>query len=77
MHSISEPRHDSKSQMKVSDWLRYVIIIIIIIIIIIMMALQPFVGPWTLYKFLELIHSLWDSLDGGSVRTKAFTYTQN
>jgi hypothetical protein len=29
-------------------------------------ALQPFVGPWP-----------WDSLDGGSARRKAATYTQN
>jgi hypothetical protein len=26
--------------------------------IIIIMALQPFVGPWPLFQFLDLIHSL-------------------
>jgi hypothetical protein len=31
--------------------------IIIIIIIIIIMAVQPFVGPWPLYQFLDAIHS--------------------
>jgi hypothetical protein len=30
---------------------------IIIIIIIIIVALQPFVGPWSLFKFLNPIHS--------------------
>jgi hypothetical protein len=33
-----------------------VIVIIIIIIIIIIMALQPFVGPWPLFQFLDSIH---------------------
>jgi hypothetical protein len=33
-------------------------IIIIIIIIIIIMALQPFIGPWPLFQFLDPIHSL-------------------
>jgi hypothetical protein len=32
-------------------------IIIIIIIIIIIMHLQPFVGPWPLFQFLDPIHS--------------------
>jgi hypothetical protein len=25
------------------------------------MALQPFVGPWPLFQFLDLLHSRWDS----------------
>jgi hypothetical protein len=41
------------------------------------MALQPFVGPWLLFQFLDPIHSRQDSLDGGSARRKASTYTQN
>jgi hypothetical protein len=41
------------------------------------MALQPFVGPWSLFQFLDPIHSRYDSLDGGSARCKAATYTQN
>jgi hypothetical protein len=41
------------------------------------MALQPFVGPWPLFQFLNPIHSRYDSLDGGSARLKAATYTQN
>jgi hypothetical protein len=49
----------------------------IIIIIIIIMALQPFVGPWSLYQFLDRIHSRYDSLDGRSARRKASTYIQN
>jgi hypothetical protein len=28
------------------------------------MALQPFVRPWPLYKFLDLLHSRHDSMDG-------------
>jgi hypothetical protein len=28
------------------------------------MALQPFVGPWPFFRFLDLLHSRWDSLDG-------------
>jgi hypothetical protein len=39
------------------------------------MALQPFVGPWPLFQFLELLHSHQDSLDGGSARRKAAIYT--
>jgi hypothetical protein len=46
-------------------------------VIIINMALQPFVGPWPLFEFLDPIHSQYDSLDGGSARHKASTYTQN
>jgi hypothetical protein len=42
----------------------------------IIMALQPF-GPWPLFQFLNPIHSLQDSFDGGSARRKASTYTQN
>jgi hypothetical protein len=41
------------------------------------MALQSFVGPWPLFQFLSPIHSRLDSLDGGSDRRKAATYTQN
>jgi hypothetical protein len=41
------------------------------------MALQPFVGPWPLFQFLDLVNSLWDSLDGQSARRKAATYTKN
>jgi Na+/proline symporter len=54
-----------------------IIIIIIIIIIVIIMTLQPFVGPWPLFHFLDPIHSQQDSLDRGSARRKASTYTQN
>jgi hypothetical protein len=36
-----------------------------------------FVGPWTLFQFLDPIHSRWDSLDRGSARRKAANYTQN
>jgi hypothetical protein len=40
------------------------------------MALQPFVGCRLLLQFLDAVHSE-DSLDGGSARRKASTYTQN
>jgi hypothetical protein len=40
------------------------------------MVLQSFVGPWPFLQFLDRIHSRLDSLDGGSVRRKAVTYTQ-
>jgi hypothetical protein len=40
------------------------------------MALQPFVGPWPLFQFLDPIHNGQDTLDGGSARRKAATYTQ-
>jgi hypothetical protein len=39
------------------------------------MALQPFAGPWELFQFLNPIYSRYDSLEGGSVRRKATTYT--
>jgi hypothetical protein len=41
------------------------------------MAVQPFVGPWPLFQFLDPIHSQEDSLDGGSAHRNASTYTQN
>jgi hypothetical protein len=41
------------------------------------MVLQSFVRPWPLIQFLDPIHSRQDSLDGGSARRKAATYTQN
>jgi hypothetical protein len=41
------------------------------------MGLQPIVGPWPLFQFLNPIHSRQDSSDGGSARRKAATYTQN
>jgi hypothetical protein len=44
---------------------------------IIIMVLQPFVGPWPLFQFLDPIHSRQVSLDGGSARRKASTYTHN
>jgi hypothetical protein len=43
----------------------------------IFMPLQPSVGPRPLLQFLDPIHSRQDSLDGGSARRKAATYTQN
>jgi hypothetical protein len=44
---------------------------------VIIMALQPFVGPWPLFQFLDPIHSLQDSYGRGSARRKASTYIQN
>jgi hypothetical protein len=41
------------------------------------MALQSFVGPLPVFQFLNPVHSRYDSLDGGSARRKAGTYTQN
>jgi hypothetical protein len=41
------------------------------------MALQSDVGIWLPFKFLYLLHSQQDSLDGGSARRKAATYTQD
>jgi hypothetical protein len=43
---------------------------------IISMALQPFVGHWPLFQFLDPILSRYDPLDGGSACRKASTYTQ-
>jgi hypothetical protein len=40
------------------------------------LALQPFVGPWPIFQFSDLLHGRWDSLDGGSDHRKAATYTQ-
>jgi hypothetical protein len=41
------------------------------------MALQPVLGPWQLFQFLDLLHSPYDSLVGGSARHKAATFTQD
>jgi hypothetical protein len=40
-------------------------------------ALQPFVGPWSIFQVRNPLHSQYDSLDGGSARRKAATYTQD
>jgi hypothetical protein len=40
------------------------------------MALQPFVGPWPLFRFYNRIQSRLDSLDRGWARRKVATYTQ-
>jgi hypothetical protein len=37
----------------------------------------PYVGPWPIFQFSNLIHGQKDSLDGGSARRKASTYTQD
>jgi hypothetical protein len=34
-------------------------------------------GPWPLFQLLNLMHSRYDSLDGGSALIKATAYTQN
>jgi hypothetical protein len=41
------------------------------------MILEPFVGPWPLCQFRNPVHSQYDSLDGGSARRKASTFTQD
>jgi hypothetical protein len=41
------------------------------------MAVQPFIGPWPPFHFLDPVHSQQDSLDGGSDRRNAATCTQN
>jgi hypothetical protein len=38
-------------------------------------ALEPIVGPWSLFQFLDLLRSLSDFSDGGSVRNMAATCT--
>jgi hypothetical protein len=40
-------------------------------------ALQPFVGPWSLFQFRIPILSRYDFLDVGLARRKAATYTQD
>jgi hypothetical protein len=41
------------------------------------MALLPFVGPWPLFEFLDLLTQLVGLLGRGSARRKAATYTQD
>jgi hypothetical protein len=38
------------------------------------MPLQPFVGPWPLLGFLDLLNSRQDPLDEGSARRRAASY---
>jgi hypothetical protein len=47
----------------------YIIIIIIIIIITVIMAIQPFLGPWPLFQFLDVVRSPLDSFDWGDTWT--------
>jgi hypothetical protein len=51
-------------------------------IMYVFIALQPFVGSWPLFQFLDPIHSRWDSLDGDQpvarpLPTHRTTQTQN
>jgi hypothetical protein len=62
--------------MKRVRWGWFVVSIIIIIIIIIK-GLQPFVGPWLLFQFLDPMHSRYNSLERASARRKAAIYTQD
>jgi hypothetical protein len=57
----------------------YVIIknVIVLVFIHSSMALQPFVGPWPLFQFRNPVYSRYNSLNGGSARRKAATYTYN
>jgi hypothetical protein len=41
------------------------------------MDIQPIFGPWPPFLFLDLTQSRYESLDGGSARRKAATYTQD
>lgn len=41
------------------------------------MALEYFVGHWSIFQVPNLLHSQKDSLHEGSVRSKAAMYTQN
>jgi hypothetical protein len=41
---------------------------VVVIIVLLLLALQPFVGPWSLFHFLNPIHSRKDSLVRGSAR---------
>jgi hypothetical protein len=41
------------------------------------MDLQPFVGPWPLFQFHNLLHTRYDALDGGSAHRKTSTCTQD
>jgi hypothetical protein len=40
-------------------------------------ALHPFVGPWPLLQFLDLLHGRWNPLEGGSACHEAATCTQD
>jgi hypothetical protein len=64
---------DGKSSRKSEKKVDLLGIIKLLLLFIIIMLLQPFVGPWPLFQFLDP----QDSLDGGSVHRKAATYTQN
>jgi hypothetical protein len=46
----------------------------IIPFILLISIYSPFVGPLLFFRFTNLIHSRWDSLDRGSARRKAATY---
>jgi hypothetical protein len=41
------------------------------------MALQPSLGTWLLFQFLNPVHNLLNHLDGGSARRKAAAYTRH
>jgi hypothetical protein len=45
--------------------------------VVLPLAPQAFVVPWPLFQFLGPIHSLQESLDGGSAHRKASTYTRD
>jgi hypothetical protein len=59
------------------DFIIIIIFVVVVVVVVVVVALQPFVGPWPLFQFLDPIHSRYNSLDEGSARRKAATYTQN
>jgi hypothetical protein len=52
--------------------------ILYVLSICLSVAVQPFVGPWLLFQFLDLLHSRYDSLPFASpLPTHGTTQTQN
>jgi hypothetical protein len=49
---------------------RLLYIIVVIIIIIIAKDLQPFVGPWPLFQFIDPIHSRCSGSGMGSTQAR-------
>jgi hypothetical protein len=40
-------------------------------------TIESFIGSWPLFRFLNLLHSREDSLDGGTARREVAAYTQS
>jgi uncharacterized membrane protein YkgB len=50
-------RHSMLSMMMMIIIIIIITITVVVVVVVVVTALQPFVGPWPLFQFLDTIHS--------------------